>query len=244
MSLLSNWVHGIFWPKLQAQSTQHDTPPFMPYAAMRKLLAMTTDEWATAKRLNEVWKAEADVYDTHPSLSERVTALSQSAAIPAMPKQCAADALLGKIGAVLVREFDTHWWDGEKDKWQRYYRRYTHAKTRMAELEIQSVATLNVSDAQELALLLVEFRSLAAAKPVLEDLLARAGGRHPKPVFYYGCVLLEEGNAKGLDHLEEAYRLSPSLGEDCSRAGYDWLCKKQNEEAAESWLQKLRKVAV
>jgi hypothetical protein len=114
MSLLSNWVHGIYWPKLQAQSTQHDTPPFMPYAAMRKLLAMTTDEWATAKRLNEVWKAESDVYDTHPSLNERVAALGQSAAIPVMPKLCAAEALLGKIGAVLVHEFDTHWWDGER----------------------------------------------------------------------------------------------------------------------------------
>lgn len=244
MSLLANWVHGIFWPKLQAQSTQHETPPFMPYAAMRKLLMMTTDEWATKERLNAVWKAEADVYDTHPSLSERVTALGQSAAIPAMPKQCAAEALLGKIGAVLVHEFDTHWWDGEKDKWQRYFRRYTHANTRIGDLEKQPVATLNVPEAQELALLLAEFRSLAAAKPVLEDLLARAGGRHPKPVFYYGCVLLEEGNAKGLDHLEEAYRLSPSMIEDCSRTGFEWLSKKQNVEAAEGWVTRLRAIKV
>ena len=47
ISLLADWLHGSFWPKLYAQSTQHETPTFMPYAAMRKLLVMTMDEWAT-----------------------------------------------------------------------------------------------------------------------------------------------------------------------------------------------------
>jgi hypothetical protein len=101
-----------------------------------------------------------------------------------------------------------------------------------------------MQDAQELALLLVEFRSLGAAKPMLEDVLARAGGRTPKPVFHYGCALLEEGNAKGLDYLEEAYRLSPSMIEDCARAGNEWLRKKQDETAAESWVSRLRSLKV
>jgi len=66
ISLLADWLHGSFWPKLYAQSAQHETPPIMPYVAMRKLLAMTMDEWATKEHLNEVWKAESGVYDTHP----------------------------------------------------------------------------------------------------------------------------------------------------------------------------------
>ncbi|MBI5889200.1 MAG: M48 family metallopeptidase [Nitrosomonadales bacterium] len=240
IGLLSNWLHGSFWPKLYAQSTQHEMPPVMPYVAIRKLLMMTMDEWATRERLTEVWKVESDVYDTHPCLSERVTAMGQRAALPAMPKLCAADALLGNFAPALVREFDGKWWAEEKDKWQKYHRRYTRSKTRIADLEKQPVAALSVSDAQELALLLVEFRSVAAAKYVLEDLLGREGERYPKPVFYYGCALLEEGNASGLGYLEEAFRLSPSMGDDCSRVGYQWLCEKQSEEAAESWLGRLQ----
>ena len=242
VSLLANWLHGSFWPKLYAQSTQHETPPIMPYVAMRKLLAMTMDEWATKERLNGVWKAESGVYDTHPSLSERVTALDQSAVLPAIPKIFAVDASLGNFATVLVREFDAKWWGEEKDKWQKYHRRYAHSKTRIAELEQKPLAALSVEEAQELAMLLVEFRSASAAKTVLVDLLGRTSERYPKPVFLFGRALLDEGNAKGLDYLEEAYSLSPSMKEDCAKAGYQWLCEKQNVSAAEVWLERLHRV--
>ena len=242
VNLLADWLHGSFWPKLYAQSTQHEVPPIMPYVAMRKLLAMTMDEWGTSERLKEIWKVESDVYDTHPCLNERVTALDQRAALPSIPKVCAADALLGKFGQELVREFDGEWWGEEKDKWQKHHRRYTRSKTRIAELEQQPLAALSVSDAQELALLLVEFRSISAAKYVLENLLGREGERYPKPVYYYGCALLDEGNSSGLDYLEEASRLSPAMGDDCARTGYQWLREKQNEAAAESWLARLHTV--
>jgi hypothetical protein len=58
----------------------------------------------------------------------------------------------------------------------------------------------------------------------------------------YGRALLDEGDAKGLDYLEEAYSLSPSMKDDCTKAGYHWLCEKQNVAAAEAWLERLRKI--
>lgn len=242
INLLSNWLHGSFWPKLYAQSALHEVPPVMPYVAMRRLLAMTADEWATKEHLNEVCKVESDVYDTHPCLSERLTAMGQPTALPSIPKACAADALFGRFAPELAREFDGKWWGEEKDKWQKHHRRYTRSKTRIAELEQKPVATLSVPEAQELALLLVEFRSISAAKYVLEDLLGRSGERYPKPVYYYGRALLAEGNASGLDYLEEAFRLSPSLGDDCAKAGYQWLHEKQNAAEAERWIDRLRAV--
>jgi hypothetical protein len=30
------------------------------------------------------------------------------------------------------------------------------------------------------------------------------------------------------------------MGDDCAKAGYEFLLQKQNETAAESWLEKLR----
>jgi Zn-dependent protease with chaperone function len=239
INLLANWLHGSFWPKLYAQATQHETPTIMPYVAMRKLLVMTMDEWSTKERLNEVWKVESDVYDTHPCLNERVTAMEQGATLPAIPKICAADASLGRFSPELVREFDSRWWGEEKDKWQKYYRRYTRSNIRIAEFEKRSVGELSVSEAQEFALLLVEFRSAKAAKYVLEDLLGRSGERYPKPVYFYGRALLDEGDVKGLDYLEEAFRLSPAMKDDCAKAGYEFLLQKQNETAAEIWLEKL-----
>jgi hypothetical protein len=242
INLLADWLHGSFWPKLYAQTAQHEMPPFMPYVAMRKLLVMTMSEWATIERLAAVWKVESGVYDTHPCLSERVTAMGQHAALPTASKACAADAWLGKFAPELVREFDAKWWGEEKDKWQKHHRRLARSNARIAELEKKAVGELSVSEAQEFALLLVEFRSLKAAKYVLEDLLSRSDERYPKPVYFYGRVLLDEGDVKGLEYLEEAFRLSPSMGDDCSHAGYQWLCEKQNVTAAEVWVARLRSV--
>jgi Zn-dependent protease with chaperone function len=240
IGLLSDWLHGIFWPKLYDQVKQHENPPVMPFVAMRKLLAMTMDEWATKDKLLAAWKVESDVYDTHPCLNERLTALDQKPFLPALPTVCAADALLGKSAPLIVHEFDGKWWAAEKDKWQKYHRRYHHSQGRIAELEKRPLAELNVSEAQELALLLVEFRSVAAAKSVLADILARPGERYPKPVYYFGRALLDEGDSAGLDYLEEAFRLAPSMGDECARAGYQWLMEKRDEAAAEGWLQRLR----
>jgi hypothetical protein len=165
--------------------------------------------------------------------------MEQRAFLPAIPKICAADALLGSFSPGLVREFDTKWWGEEKDKWQKYHRRYIRSNVRIAEFEKKAVGELSVSEAQEFALLLVEFRSPKAAKYVLEDLLGRSGERYPKPVYFYGRALLDEGDAKGLDYLEEAFRLSPAMGDDCAKAGYEFLLQKQNETVAEAWLERL-----
>lgn len=239
-NLLAGWLRDKFWKKIYEQAVQHAVPPFMPFVSMRKLLVVTMDEWSTKERLDQVWKDESDIYDTHPCLRERVLAVEQRPALPGIFKACAADALLGKFAQTLAREFDEKWWAGEKQKWQSYHGRYHRSIVRIAELEQWPVAELHVTDAQELALLLVEFRSLEAAKAVLQNLVKRPGERYPKPVYYYGCVLLSENNERGLDYLEEAYRLSHAMWDDCAGTGYHWLCRNRSVGAAEDWLQRMR----
>lgn len=242
IALLATWLQDNFWPKLYAQSERSEMPMVMPYVAMRKLLVITMDEWATKARLEELWQVESNVYDTHPCLSERVTAMAQTAVLPVATRTNAADVLLGKLAVTIAQEFDEEWWLAEKDKWQKYHRRFTRSKIRINELEQQPVSQLTIYEAQELALLLVEFCTVAAAKSVLEDLLGRTGERYPKPIFYYGRALLEEGNAKGLDYLEEAFKLSPTMANDCTRVGYQWICEQQSEAAAEKWLLRFQAI--
>jgi len=238
--LLAEWLQQEFWPKLYQQAAQRANPSFMPYAAMRKIAAATMPEWASKERLQAAWQRDSGVHDTHPCLRERVQALDQPCALPPALSVTAADALLGESLASLTREFDQRWWDGEKGQWQEYHRRHTRATSRIAELSGQPMEHLDASAAQELALLLAEYQGSAAAKPVLAHLLGRSGERYPKPVYYYGRVLLDEGDSKGLDYLEEAARLSPGLANDSLRAGYAWLYEQQGEAAADQWLQQLQ----
>lgn len=238
-SLLATWLDRTFWPKIYEPVTRSATPPFMPFVSMRKLLPVTMDEWANKERLQAVWKEESGVLDTHPCLRERVTALAQRPKLPPIPEVCAADTLLGPFAQALAKEFDQTWWAGAKSKWASRHLRYTRSHARIAQLEAQPVAQLSAVDAQELALLLVEFRSLESAKAVLQDLVKRSGERFPKPLYYYGRVLLAEQNEHGLHYLEEAYRLSAALWNDCASAGYRWLMANRSEVAAKNWVTRL-----
>ncbi|HZW26372.1 MAG TPA: M48 family metalloprotease [Gallionella sp.] len=239
--LLGGWLQNNFWKKMYDQASKHAPPPFMPYVSMSKLLAVTMDEWATKERLNKAWKLESDAHDTHPCLRERLIAMEQHAVLPGMVKVSAADALLGKFALTLAREFDEQWWREEKSNWQSYHRRYTRSIERIAELEQKPLLELSVMDAQELGLLLFEFRSLESAKVVLQSLVKRPGERFPKPLFYYGRVLLGEDNETGLDYLKEACSLAPSMWDDCARTGYQWLCANRSEAAADDWLHRMCK---
>lgn len=235
-NLLAGWLSEQFWPRLYEQAAQRDTPGFMPFTAMRKLLASTRDEWATRERLQRAWQVDSDLHDTHPCLRERVRAMDQPSALPPHVEVTAADAMLGELGVALAKQFDQDWWAEEKANWQDYYRRRQRNLARISELQLRPLDGLDASEAQQLALLLAEHHSVADAKPVLENLLSRDGERYPKPIYYYGRVLLDEGNPRGLEHLQEAYRLSPALGEDCARAGYNWLCQHHGQNAADEWL--------
>lgn len=239
--LLGGWLHNSFWKRMYEQASKHAQPVFMPYVSMGKLLAVTMDEWATKERLSKAWKRESDTLDTHPCLRERLTAMEQHPALPGLVKVSAADALLGKFALILARELDEQWWKAERSNWQSYHRRYTRSIERIAELEKVPLEELSVVDAQELGLLLFEFRTLEAAKVVLQSLVKRPGERFPKPLIYYGRVLLSEGNETGLDYLKEACTLAPSLWDDCARTGYQWLCANRSEAAAEDWVQRLSK---
>jgi len=92
---------------------------------------------------------------------------------------------------------------------------------------------------QELALLTAEFDSPQAAKPVLEHLLRQSGGPFPKASYFYGRILLDEGNEAGLDQLLIAARSDRSLQEGAANAAYFYLLNKRGEPAAQAWWDKL-----
>lgn len=234
-TLLADWLSEQFWPKLYEQAKDKATPGFMPYTAMRKILGATIGQWATREALYQAWLVNSDQHDTHPCLRERVQALDQGNVLPPAVSRSAAEVFLGDNATGIAREFDRQWWAGEQAKWQEYHRQIR----RTAELEERPLDALSVIELQELAHLLMEFRSLSAAKPALACLIQRPGGPYAKPIYYYGRILLEENDAGGLEHLSRACLLSKALRDSCAQAGYQWLREKRGENAAEDWLQGL-----
>lgn len=237
-ALLGRWIHETFWPGVYRQADASSKPAFLPYSAMRTAFRVSHDEWATKERLAAAWSKQSDLLDTHPALRERVEAIGQEAALPQRVELTAAEALLGSTARVLIDEFDRNWWEKEKDDWQSRHKHVTRSQARLAELSRQSPAQMALQDLQEYAMLSVEFAP-QEAKNLLEQLLRRSGGPFPRAEYHYGCLLLDKGSERGLEHLSTAAAADRRLVEAAARAGYAWLCKKYDEERAQEWWDRI-----
>jgi hypothetical protein len=198
------------------------------------------EQWAAQDKLSAAWLVRSDLLDTHPCLRERLEAIGEQPVLPGPPEVTSAERLLGAgLTRTLVEEFDRSWWAEEGKQWQARFRYAARSRTRMAELSAVALQQVALHELQELALLKAEFESPAAARPVLERLLRQPGGPFPQAAFHYGRILLDDGDARGLDHLREAALHDASLVDASARLGYYYILKTQSEYAARQWWEGL-----
>jgi Zn-dependent protease with chaperone function len=237
--LLGRWIAEEFWSKLYQQADNRDRPVFMPFNSMRTAFKAAYPEWANQEHLNNAWSARSDLHDTHPALRERVEAIGKTVALPACVDKTAADALLGATAKALIDEFDHQWWEREKDSWRSRYQYAMRSKTRLQELSGLPLEGMGVGELYERAILSAEFESAQTAKALLERVLRQPGGPFPKAAYHYGRILLDEGNGRGLEHLEAAAGIDRQVRELAARAGYAYLLQQQGEEQAEEWWDRI-----
>jgi Zn-dependent protease with chaperone function len=239
-TLLARWIHEDFWPTIFKQVDANARPAILPYAAMRTAFKAGHEKWATRERLAEAWREPSGLVDTHPALRDRVEATGEQPKLPAPVEITAGEVLLGTTTMRrLIAEFDQAWWKKEQKKWETRHRYVVRSRQRLQELLPQPMSALALHDLQELALLKAEFDSPQAAKPVLEHLLRQPGGPFPKAAYFYGRILLDENDDRGLDHLATAAANDRSLIESVANAGYEYQYKKRGEEAAQAWWDRI-----
>jgi len=234
-ALLASWFHTNFWSTLYAQADTRERPVFMPYQSMSTAFRMSHSEWATKARLRAAWEDKAGVGDTHPCLRERIEALGQKPALPDALEKSAAATLLGRLAEHLANEFDQAWWNAEKKDWAERNRYVKRAFSRLDALRGVALGSLSLVDLQELARLKAEFETAAEAKPVLEFLLRQPGGPFPRAAYSLGCILLDEGDQRGLHYLTIAARNNRHLTNDALHAGYTFLRKGNSDQQAQQW---------
>ncbi|SHH71402.1 M48 family metallopeptidase [Massilia sp. CF038] len=234
-NLLASWFHTNFWSTLYTQADTRERPVFMPYQSMSTAFRMSHEEWSTKPRLKAAWEEKSGVTDTHPCLRERVEALGQKPVLPEALEKSAAATLLGRLAEHLANEFDQAWWNAEKKDWAERHRYVKRAHARLEALRFVPLNTLSLVDLQELARLKAEFETPAEAKPVLEYLLRQPGGPFPRAAFSLGCILLDEGDQRGLQYLTIAARNNRHLTNDALHAGYTFLRTRNDDRQAQQW---------
>lgn len=238
--LLGRWIGEVYWRRLYDQADEHHKPRFLPFSAMRTAFAAAHAEWATADRLRAALKEDSGLHDTHPCLRERLEAMECKPALPAISERCAADSLLGSATTkALIEAFDRDWWESNRNEWQAHFQRRSEDKLRLARLSAQEPASLIAGDLHDLADLQYRLGDPQQALALVNMLSLRSDAPVAKCGLLKGRILLYLENDAGLDCLVQAMRSDARLSDDCLRAGYAYLSRREGEAAAEAWVQSI-----
>lgn len=130
VAMKDRFLNEIYWDKVLGQAQHRKRPSFRPFRDMG--LGMQAG-FMRSEALAEVAPllatlGKSDPTDTHPVLTERLTALRTGPLANIQKGQSAAEQFFGQILPTLSWAFDQLWWQVEKPDWRRRYRRAQRSK--------------------------------------------------------------------------------------------------------------------
>lgn len=202
----------LHWDELTASIAAQ---PYPPTDAISRLLPLAKsarlDEATEADFLQTALAADPDVFDTHPVLRERLTALGQPPVVPALPETTAAEAWFGPGLPALAAKLDATWALERQDFWKERHQLLRTQQQRLHALCARLAAGegLTPDEAWEHADLTEDHASPAEALPLFQALFGQEQ-YDLRARFAVGRILLTQDDPAGLALLEEVMTRSPA----------------------------------
>jgi Zn-dependent protease with chaperone function len=202
-----------YWPSVFRRVAERAEPPDDVYRGLAAALRAELPAREVGIWVDEALRRPTDYADTHPSLSDRLAALgvalddSRRLAL-SVGEATAATHYFGAREPALTRALEESWRDSVASQWAARHQAVQDARGRLAELENKAgTGELSPEEQWERVGLTAEFDQHAAV-PLAEALLiARAD--HAGARIFVGRTLLEQGDERGVRHLEAAMQATP-----------------------------------
>lgn len=205
-NLCSARLQSDFWPGLERGVAAAPEPPEMLFRDMAASLRMPRA--ADSDHLNAALSQKPDYDDTHPTLSQRLSALGVVASLDAPPRESAAESLLGPLLPELERRFSAEWREGVAPVWEARHRSLGEGAARLSALEALSGRTARENI--EYARLLEEQRPDVDALPAWREAL-RTEPEDAFANFRVGALELAAGDVGAAERLWRTIELDSEL---------------------------------
>lgn len=213
-----------FWEDLAKQTKTQEKPPDHTYELRAQRAKEALDVETIVPVLEQSWKKHKPL-DSHPSLSERVSALQPrgdwndlqaiAQAIAACTTGCvtAAEALLGKSLAPLRNQLEAGWLERTTPIWEEQYQLFKHRSEVFNELsaKLETGDELTDEEVDSLASVVIYVKEKDEAIAYYRDL----AGRYPNAssvLLPFGYMLLRDKSDEGISVLEKAIVADTSNG--------------------------------
>jgi Zn-dependent protease with chaperone function len=241
VNVVGSYLGERYWPRIHKQADQLPQPSFAPYSRMSQHVASEIDQASVRRWLDQALARETTLDDTHPSLSERLGALGESARIALPAPGTAADRLLGGALERLTESFDRRWHEGILPSWRSRYEEAQAGRQRLAGLDARHASgeELSLQEAYDRAILnesVADNPELAVEQ--LRALHARAPDE-PAVLYALGARLLARDDDAGRALLEGAMQRDEREVLRCCEALRDYCWRNGRKEEAHQWHERL-----
>ena len=245
VEVMGAYMEKRFWPSVQEQIAEQPRPSFRPAADLDKRLAAGVAAEEEKEWLESALKRPTTVADTHPSLSDRLAAINEPAAIERPAPGQGADRLLGGSLDGIVQRLDEQWVAAVGPAWEQQHEKLRHDRERLTELQASKAGgtALDADQMIDLALLTEGIgEGEAAALPLFRD--ARdAAPDNASANFHLGVRLLKSDDDGGIALVERAMQIDISATVAACEILRDYAWRKGRAEDARNWDRKLADAA-
>jgi Zn-dependent protease with chaperone function len=206
-----------FWPGVFRRADEEPIPSLSPFTLLGSALRQPE---AGADWLARALAQRTGHGDTHPCLADRLQAIGTAARDPEPVEVSAAEALLGPAHEHLKRELDEGWRSRVRSWWVKRHQYASDSRVRLATLERRARTEPLMSEEElwERARLTEEFGCDADLAMGLYSGLLERNGQHVGALWRLGQMLLARDDARGIEQVEEAVRIDPTLEQSACAA--------------------------
>ena len=237
----ARFLESSFWPALLKQVYHEIEPPATTYTQMFTALETAVNSEFATKWLQQSLAQKTNNADTHPCLSDRLTALGYSQAkqqkltLPPAVKTSAAQQLLGDVLNELTAYFNNNWKQANATPWRQ---RYAYVQQSLQQLQsLQEKAQkqpLSDEEAWTRACWTLEFKGQEVAIGLFKEILATQPS-HAAANYALGQILLQKDDSTGISYVEKAMEKEPDYTIDgCYLIQY-FLNKNEKIEEAKAY---------
>jgi Zn-dependent protease with chaperone function len=237
----ARFLESSFWPNVIKQVRHQIEPPATTYTQMFTALETAVNSEFATKWLQQSLAQKTNNADTHPCLSDRLTALGYSQAkqqkitLPSPVKTSAAQQLLGDALNELTAYFNNNWKQANDTPWRQRYAYVQESLQKLQSLEAKAQKQpLTNEEAWNRACWTEEFNGQELALPLFKEILETQPS-HAAANYAVGQILLQKDDETGINFIEKAIESQPDYTIDgCYLISY-YLTKHDKTQEAKAY---------
>jgi len=237
----TTFLEEVFWPNIYQLAYSQAEPPQAVFNEMKARLRNDINTQQTKKWLTRSLLKKTFYHDSHPPLSQRLSAVGTSEIALEPIDEIAATYYLQESGeAYYIRQFSGRWGKAITSRWRQEYT-YAQGERRMLyELEKKTDTTsLQTEEAFRYACLVERFTGKNEALPLYQNVLSNEPS-HAMAIYAVGRILTGRDDEHGIEYLEKAIELDSNFTLDGCELLYYFLIEQGKQKEAEQYYQRAR----